>query len=284
MTREQSKGFLIPSQDPNRPVAVVTGASSGIGRAAARELATAGFTVIGTSRKAGSAEPLAGVTFLDLDVTRNDSVSALVDEVVDRFGRIDVLVNNAGAGMAGAAEESSISQTKASFETNVFGTIRMTNAVLPHMRSHGAGRIVNVSSVLGLIPAPYMAVYSATKHAVEGFSESVDHEVREHGVRVVLVEPGYTSTGFEATFATPDTPIAAYNRQRDIARKVVAESMRKADDPTVVAKVIVSAATDARPRLRYPAGPVAGRVSTLRRLVPWRAFDKQIRKLNQLPD
>lgn len=273
----------MPMQDPNRQVALVTGASSGIGRAAARELASAGFTVIGTSRKAGSAEPLTGVTFLDLDVTRDDSVSALVDEVVDRFGRIDVLVNNAGAGMAGAAEESSISQTKASFETNVFGTIRMTNAVLPHMRSQGAGRIVNVSSVLGLIPAPYMAVYSATKHAVEGFSESVDHEVREHGVRVVLVEPGYTSTGFEASFASPDSPIAAYDRQRDIARKVVAAAMRKADDPTAVAKVIVSAATDARPRLRYPAGSGAGRVSTLRRVVPWRAFDKQIRKLNQLP-
>lgn len=273
----------MPRQDPNHQVALVTGASSGIGRAAARELAAAGFTVIGTSRKAGSADPLAGVTFLDLDVTRDDSVSALVDEVVDRFGRIDVLVNNAGAGMAGAAEESSISQTKASFETNVFGTIRMTNAVLPHMRSQGSGRIVNVSSVLGLIPAPYMAVYSATKHAVEGFSESVDHEVREHGVRVVLVEPGYTSTGFEASFTSPDSPIAAYDRQRDIARKVVAAAMQKADDPTAVAKVIVSAATDVRPRLRYPAGSVAGRVSTLRRLVPWRAFDKQIRKLNQLP-
>ncbi|RJS46762.1 oxidoreductase [Nocardioides cavernaquae] len=271
------------SQDPNPQVALVTGASTGIGRAAARELTAAGFTVIGTSRNAGRTEPLAGVEFLDLDVVSDESVATLVSEVIERFGRVDVLVNNAGAGMAGAAEESSIGQTKASFETNVFGTIRMTNAVLPHMRAQGAGRIVNISSILGLIPAPYMAVYAATKHAVEGYSESLDHEVREHGVRVILVEPGYTSTGFDTNAAWSDSPIPAYARQRDIARDLVTSAMEKADDPTVVAKVIVAAATDANPRVRYTAGSLAGRVSTLRRLVPWRAFDKQIRKLNQLP-
>ena len=271
------------THDTNQPVALVTGASSGIGRATARELSAAGFNVFGTSRNAAATEPLAGVTFLDLDVTRNESVAAVVEEVLDRFGRIDVLVNNAGAGLAGAAEESSISQTKASFETNVFGTIRMTNAVLPHMRAQGAGRIVNISSILGLIPAPYMAVYASTKHAVEGYSESLDHEVREHGVRVVLVEPGYTSTGFDTNAAWADSPIPAYARQRDIARDLVTGAMEKADDPTVVAKVIVAAATDANPRVRYTAGSLSGRVSTLRRLVPWRAFDKQIRKLNKLP-
>ncbi|RHW26346.1 oxidoreductase [Nocardioides immobilis] len=273
---------MATSKHARQSVALVTGASSGIGRAAARALFDAGFSVVGTSRDATRVAPLDGVTFLDLDVTRDESVSALVAEVIERFGRIDVLVNNAGVGMAGAAEESSISQAKAVFETNVFGTIRMTNAVLPHMRAEGAGRVINISSVVGLIPAPYMAVYASTKHAVEGYSESVDHEVREHGVRVLLVEPGYTSTAFEANAAWSASPLPAYAGQRDVARDVITEAMAKADDPTVVAKVIVAAATDANPRLRYPAGPLAGRVSVLRRLVPWRAFDKQIRKINRL--
>jgi short-subunit dehydrogenase len=159
----------------------------------------------------------------------------------------------------------------------------MTNAVLPHLRAQESGRIINVSSLLGLIPAPFMAVYAATKHAVEGYSESVDHELREHGVRVLLVEPAYTSTGFEANSLAPDSPLPAYAVQRQVSGEVLAAAMRGADDPAVVAKAIVAAATDRKPRLRYTAGSTAARVSVLRRLVPSGAFDKQIRKLNRLP-
>jgi NAD(P)-dependent dehydrogenase (short-subunit alcohol dehydrogenase family) len=264
------------------PVALVTGASSGIGRAVALALVDAGFHVVGTSRNAANAEPLAGVTFLDLDVASDESVRALVEGVIDRFGRIDLLVNNAGVGAAGAGEESSINQTKNVFDVNVFGTIRMTNAVLPHMRARGGGRVLNVSSVLGLIPAPFMAIYAATKHAIEGYSESVDHELREHGVRVLLIEPAYTSTGFEANTLAPDSPLPVYAAQRDVSREVLATAMRHADDPAVVAKAIVAAATDSKPKLRYAAGSTAARVSVLRRVAPPRAFDKQIRKINRL--
>lgn len=264
------------------PVALVTGSSSGIGRAAALALAGAGFAVIGTSRNAANAEPLPGVTFLDLDVTSDESVSSLVEEVIERFGRIDVLVNNAGVGAVGAGEESSISQAKEVFDINVFGLMRMTNAVLPHMRTQGSGRVVNVSSVLGLIPAPFAAVYAATKHAVEGYSESVDHELREHGVRMLLVEPAYTSTSFEASSLAPDSPLPVYAEQREVSRDVLATAVRNGDAPDMVAKVIVAASTDAKPKLRYTAGPMAGRVSLLRRMVPSGAFDKQIRKLNRL--
>jgi NAD(P)-dependent dehydrogenase (short-subunit alcohol dehydrogenase family) len=265
------------------PIALVTGASSGIGRASASALVKAGFTVVGTSRSAARATPLDGVLFLDLDVASDASVERLVEEVIERFGRIDVLVNNAGIGAAAAAEESSTDQAKDIFEVNVFGVIRMTNAVLPHMRSQGAGRIINVSSVLGLIPAPFMAVYAATKHSVEGFSESVDHEVREHGVRVLLVEPGYTKSQFEANSIAPDQPLASYAARRQVAGRVLSAAMRDADDPAVVADVVVKAATSKNPKLRYPAGKLAGRVRILRRFVPSTAFDKQIRKLNQLP-
>src|SRR4051794_38445938 len=265
----------------DQPVALVTGASSGIGRAAALALVGAGFAVVGTSRKPTSAAS-DGITFLGLDVASDESVRSVVDEVIRRFGRIDVLVNNAGIGAFGAAEESSIGQTKDVFDVNVFGTIRMTNAVLPQMRAQGTGRIVNVSSVLGLVPAPYMAIYAATKHAIEGYSESVDHEVREHGVRVLLIEPAYTSTGFEANSLAADSPLTEYAEQRHLSGEVLATAMRGADDPAVVAKVIVAAATDRKPKLRYTAGPTAGRVTALRRFVPSSAFDKQIRKLNRL--
>jgi len=264
------------------PVALVTGASSGIGRAAALALVNAGFAVVGTSRNAANAEPLTGVTFLDLDVTSDESVRSLVEEVIEQFGRIDILVNNAGVGAVGAGEESSIDQAKEVFDINVFGLMQMTNAVLPHMRAQGSGRVVNVSSVIGLIPAPFMAVYAATKHAVEGYSESVDHELREHGVRMLLVEPAYTSTSFEASSLAPDSPLPVYAAQRETARDVLATAVRDADAPDVVAKVIVAAATDAKPKLRYTAGSMAGRVSLLRRIVPSRAFDTQIRKLNRL--
>jgi NAD(P)-dependent dehydrogenase (short-subunit alcohol dehydrogenase family) len=150
-------------------VALVTGASSGIGAATARELAGAGFTVYGTSRKVAAGEERDGVVLLPLDVTADDSVASVVREVLERSGRIDVLVNNAGLGLAGAAEESSIEQARALFETNLFGSIRMTRAVLPQMREQGSGRVINVSSVLGLVPAPFGALYSATKHAIEGY-------------------------------------------------------------------------------------------------------------------
>jgi NAD(P)-dependent dehydrogenase (short-subunit alcohol dehydrogenase family) len=264
------------------PVALVTGASAGIGEAAARALVGAGFTVYGTSRSAAAGEKRDGVVLLPLDVTDDGSVAGVVREVLARSGRIDVLVNNAGVGIAGAAEESSIEQARALFETNVFGSIRMTRAVLPHMREQGGGRIINVSSVLGLVPAPFMALYAATKHAIEGYSESLDHEVREHGVRVLLVEPGYTNTAFDVNAVAVDEPLALYAQRREAFDALTAAAVRAGDDPAVVSQVIVAAATDTRPRLRYTAGPLARRVSKLRRYVPPAIFDKQIRKTSQL--
>jgi NAD(P)-dependent dehydrogenase (short-subunit alcohol dehydrogenase family) len=263
-------------------VALVTGASSGIGKATAGALTTAGFAVIGTSRDASRVAPPDGVSFLDLDVTSEASVTAAVEQVVEQFGRIDVLVNNAGVGAIGAAEESSVALAQDVFDVNVFGVMRMTKAVLPHMRAQGRGRIINVSSVVGFLPSPYMAVYAGSKHAIEGYSESLDHEVREHGVRALLVEPAYTSTGFEANSPRPDTPLEVYADQRRAFDRAIETAIKDGDDPAVVAKVIVTAATDPKPKLRYTAGSVAGSASKLGRLAPAWAFDKQIRKLNQL--
>ncbi|HEX2284871.1 MAG TPA: oxidoreductase [Mycobacterium sp.] len=261
-----------------RPVAIVTGAYSGLGKFAAQGLVNAGFDVIGTSRSTDGLTRRHGVTFYDLDVTNDESVALLVKRVLGQVGRIDVLVNNAGMGLSGAAEENSIAQAQRLFDINVFGVMRMTNAVLPHMRAQGRGRIVNISSIFGFVPAPFMAAYSATKHAIEGYSESVDHEVREHGIRVLLVEPGGTRTGFDDNTTAPDNPLEAYARQRHTTSQVVAEEVNGGDDPAIVAAAIVAAATDPNPKLRYPAGPRSRRLSTMRRLVPAKAFDKQLRK------
>ncbi|MEU5047697.1 oxidoreductase [Streptomyces griseorubiginosus] len=266
----------------NQPVALVTGASSGIGKETALALVAAGFNVVGTGRDTSRVAPLGGVTFLDLDVASDASVSAAVQEVSEQFGRIDVLVNNAGVGSMGAAEETSVEQARSVFDTNVFGVMRMVNEVLPHMRAQRRGRIINISSVLGFLPQPYMAAYAASKHAIEGYTESLDHEVRDHGIRALMVEPAYTKTGFETNSAKPDTPLHAYANQRQTVDRVMAQAIRDGDAPAVVAKAIVAAATDAKPKLRYTAGPLAGRARILRRLAPARAFDRQIRKMNKL--
>src|SRR5216110_68521 len=198
-------------------IALVTGASSGIGEATAKRLATAGYNVYGTSRHGAQPGPRS-FAMLPLDVTSDESVEAAVKELIRRDGRIDLLVNNAGFGVAPAgAEESSIDQARSIFETNFFGLVRMTRAVVPHMRRQGNGRIINIGSVLGFLPMPYGALYAATKHAVEGYSESLDHELRGQGIRVSIVEPAYTKTQFDSNFLEPDAKLDAY---RDIRAAV----------------------------------------------------------------
>src|SRR5713226_3815415 len=194
-------------------IALITGASSGIGEATAERLAKAGYKVYGTSRR-GAQAGKQSFEMLPLDVTSDESVETAVGEVMRRDGRIDLLVNNAGFGVAPAgAEESSIEQARSIFDTNFFGIVRMTRAVVPHMRRQGSGRIINIGSVLGFLPMPYGALYAATKHAVEGYSESLDHELRTRGIRVSVIEPAYTKTSFDANFLEPDSKLDEY---RDI--------------------------------------------------------------------
>src|SRR3954463_11688504 len=244
-------------------IALVTGASSGIGQATAERLAAAGYKVYGTSRRGAQASGQA-FEMLPLDVTSDASVAALVGEVMRRDGRIDLLVNNAGFGVApGGAEESSIEQARAIFETNFFGLVRMTRAVVPHMRRQGNGRIINIGSVLGFLPMPYGALYAATKHAVEGYSESLDHELRTRGIRVSVIEPAYTKTQFDANFVEPDSKLDEYREVRAALGKVLKEVMAAGDEPGVVADVVLKAARAEHPKLRYSAGTLANRLRLL---------------------
>jgi NAD(P)-dependent dehydrogenase (short-subunit alcohol dehydrogenase family) len=248
-------------------VALVTGASSGIGEATAKRLAVAGYAVYGTSRR-GAATGKRAFEMLALDVTSDASVQAVVSEVLQRSGRIDLLVNNAGFGVGLAGdEESSVAQAQAIFDTNFFGTVRMTRAVVPHMRRQAGGRILNMGSGLGIAPMPYMAIYSASKHALEGYSESLDHELRTHGVRVVVIEPYVTKTPFDANLLEPDAKLEEYGATRAALSKRYLEVVAAGDAPEAVAEVVLKAASAARPKLRYPVGRVST-LQLLRRFAP----------------
>jgi NAD(P)-dependent dehydrogenase (short-subunit alcohol dehydrogenase family) len=259
-------------------IALVTGASSGIGEATAHRLVTAGYKVYGTSRRGAQADPRP-FEMLSLDVTSDASVDAAVKALMRSEGRIDLLVNNAGFGVAPAgAEESSLEQARSIFETNFFGVVRMTRAVVPQMRRQGNGRIINIGSVLGFLPMPYGALYAATKHAIEGYSESLDHELRTRGIRVSVIEPAYTRTQFDANFLEPDSKLDEYREVRMGLTETLIEVMAAADPPGVVADVVLRAASAARPKLRYTAGRLATRLRLLRRFAPAGVLDAGIRR------
>ncbi|WP_440964070.1 oxidoreductase [Massilia sp. GER05] len=259
-------------------IALVTGASSGIGAAVAQRLSGAGYQVYGTSRR-GAQGGRGAVEMIALDVTSDESVRDAVATVVRKEGRIDLLVNNAGFGVAPAgAEESSMEQAQAIFDTNVFGVVRMTRAVLPHMRSRGAGRIIHMGSVLGFLPMPYGALYAATKHAIEGYSESLDHELRNWSIRSIVVEPAYTKTPFDANLLEPDAVLDAYRDIRAAVSARIKELMAGAEGPDVVADTVLKAAQAPRPKLRYTAGTLAKRLRLLRTLAPSALMDAGLRK------
>ncbi|WP_115526922.1 MULTISPECIES: oxidoreductase [Xanthomonas] len=262
-------------------VALVTGASSGIGQVTAKALVTAGYRVFGTSRKPATSTP--GVTMLVCDVTDETSVQTLIQEIVKQAGRIDLVVNNAGIGLIGAAEDSSIAQAQRLFDVNVFGVARVVNAVLPIMRAQRNGRIINMSSILGLIPSPFNAYYASTKHAIEGYTESLDHEVRALGIRALLVEPGVTRTAFEENLTRADQPLPVYATERARSETLMRKWVESGDLPQVVADTVVKAATATKPKLRYSAGKQSTQVSTLRRFMPERMVDSTLRKFNEFP-
>ena len=262
-------------------VAVITGISSGIGRATAAELAQHKFRVFGTVRAPGSTA-LPGVEQVVLDVRDDESVKRGVEEILAKAGRIDVLVNNAGSSIVGAIEETDTAQARDLFDVNFFGAVGVTRAVLPTMRAQRSGRIVFVSSVLGFLPAPYMGFYAASKHAIEGYAESLDHEVRGLGIRAILVEPTFMKTRLDSNAAVAAQTIGDYAATRARVGERLNASVASGDDPSLVATVIAEALADEHPRLRYPVGKGAGTLAKLRSFLPARLFDRSFRKQFQL--
>ncbi len=262
-------------------VTLVTGASSGIGREIALLLAQRGARVFGTARNPKSASPISGVEFVRMDVTDDASVNEALREIAQKAGPVEVLVNNAGFGLIGAAEEIAIQEARDQFETNFFGVLRVTNAVLAGMRQAGYGRIVNISSVVGFIPAPFMSMYAASKHAIEGYTETLDHEVRQFGVRAVLVQPSYTKSNINQNEKTAQSHLDAYAVHRERMHGLVAKGVKNGDEPQLVAEAVLRAVTAKSPRLRYPVGKGV-LVSLLHRFAPVALFDRAIRKQSGL--
>lgn len=258
-------------------VVLITGVSSGIGRGAAQAFAKQGCRVFGTVRNTATAEPIPGVELVEMDIRDDASVLRGVQNVIAQARRIDVLVNSAGVTLLGATEETSITEAQALFDTNLFGLLRTSKAVLPYMREQGSGRIVNVSSVLGFLPAPYMALYSASKHAVEGLSETLDHELRQFGIRVALVEPSFTKTRLDLNAPQTVARIPAYDRQRGMVSAAIQRNVQQAPDPQRVAATIVEAALGAW-RMRHTPRGEASVLARLRRFMPAGPVEKGLRK------
>ncbi len=259
-------------------VALITGASSGIGRATAELLAREGFQVFGTSRKQQGYPQPGRAQIIQLDVREERSIHAAIETVLHQAGRIDVLVNNAGYTLIGALEETSSDEAKKLFETNFFGVLRMSQAVLPIMRQQSYGRIINVGSVAGFVPVPFQGIYSATKHALEGLSESMDHEVRQFGVRVSVVEPGFMKTGMDKNRQVATHLLDPYTTIRNHVLETNPDNITNGEDPSVVAGVILKAIRSSNPKLRYLAGRQARATNLLLKLAPSAMFDSGLRR------
>lgn len=271
-------------------IAIITGSSSGFGLLTSVELARAGFRVVATMRDLGRREKLdaaareAGIAAkLDvraLDVTQIDAMPGLVETVVHDYGRIDVLVNNAGFAVAGFAEDIKLEELRMQFETNFFGAVAMTKAVLPVMRKQGSGHIIQISSVGGLLGTVSLSSYSASKHALEGWSESLRVELNPLGIKVVLIEPGAFATDIWTRGAVMGKEVVketSPNHQRSLRMRAAVQNLPKAD-PAVVAKKIVAIAQNPNPRLRYLVGTDARMQLALKRILPWKWFEKLIAK------
>jgi len=267
-------------------IAVISGASSGIGLLTSIELAKAGFRVVATMRDLARRERLdqaaknegvlARLDIRELDVTEFDQLSGFVDQVLHDFGRVDVLVNNAGYPLAGFAEDISLEELRRQFETNFFGAVAVTKAVLPAMRRQQSGYIIMLSSIAGLNGSVTVSSYSASKHALEGWSESLRMEVNPLGIKVVLVEPGAFKTDIwtrGVVMGTEATKESSPNMQRSLRMRDRVEALPKRD-PVRVARLIVSIAQDPNPKLRYLIGPDAKIQLVLKRMLPWNWYEK----------
>ncbi|HEY0469100.1 MAG TPA: SDR family NAD(P)-dependent oxidoreductase [Polyangiaceae bacterium] len=271
-------------QRTSRGVALVTGASSGIGRAIATRLAQDDFEVYGTSRKleanAAGAPPF---QLLELDVTSDDSVRACLERVLAKAGRIDVLVNNAGYLLSGAVEEVSLSAAQAQFETNFFGAARMIQAVLPTLRAQASGTIVNITSLAAIVPLPFWGFYNASKAALESLTETLREELRPFGIRVAAIEPGSIKTAFYAVDHKA-TPLAAYTGRRTRFEKTIQQFEQKAPGPELVARKVSQLVRSKSPPLHNAVTFEAQLFPRLRTWFPQALFELGLRSSFHLDD
>jgi NAD(P)-dependent dehydrogenase (short-subunit alcohol dehydrogenase family) len=268
--------------------AVITGTSSGFGLLTSVELAKAGYRVVATMRDlsrrakldqaAGAAGVADKIDLRALDVTHFPNIATSIDTVVRDYGHIDVLVNNAGFAVAGYAEDIKLEELRLQLETNFFGAVAMTKAVLPIMRKLASGHIIQISSIGGLQGSITLSSYAASKFALEGWSESLRLEVNGLGIKVVLVEPGAFDTGIwtqGARMGEESKKNTSPNFQRSLRMREVIQKIPKAD-PIAVARAVVAIAQNPSPKLRYLVGRDARIQLALKRILPWKVYEKMI--------
>ncbi len=273
-------------------IAVITGSSSGIGLLTAVELALSGYRVVATMRNlenrgrlekaAQEAKVRDRLDLRRLDITEFDSLAVTVNAIVRDHGRIDVLVNNAGFSMAGFAEDMTVGELRQQLETNFFGNVAMTKAVLPVMRAQKSGHIITVTSIAGRVGQPMLSAYSASKYALEGWSESLRIETHSLGIRVSLVEPGAFDTDIwerNVVIAKGSLDPASPNKERSQRfAEFIKQSAKQRRDATDVAKLIVRIARNPNPKLRYLIGGDAKMQLWLKRIAPWRRYERIVAK------
>lgn len=251
--------------ESGQKVVIITGSSSGIGLESALLLARNGYITYATMRspekntsiRAAVQKENLPIKIVQLDVNDNSSVKVAVDHIVSEVGRIDVLVNNAGYSLGGALEEVSMDEIQSQYETNLFGLIRVTQAVLPTMRKQRSGRIINISSGAGLFGFPGLSAYVSTKFAVEGLSESIAYELEPFGIKVILIEPGFIRTNFAHAMIVgkrAQDPASPYSGMMQKIMASASELTKNASPAELVANIILNAAANPNPRLRYLAG------------------------------
>jgi NAD(P)-dependent dehydrogenase (short-subunit alcohol dehydrogenase family) len=262
----------------DQKVVLITGASSGVGQSTARLLSQRGYRVFGTSRHPVSGDRTAAVEMLALDVRAEDSVRVCVEAVVNRGGRLDVLINNAGYELAGALEELTPEEARAQFDTNFFGVVRVVDAALPLMRRQRDGHIINVSSLSGLSAIPFLGMYSASKFALEGYTEALRHEVKPFNIHVSMTEAGFLKTPMMNHRQLAAHRLAEYDPWRQRALNAIRAHEEKGPGPDVVAETLLEIVASKTPRLRYLIGGQAKTVARLRRFLPAGMYEYGVRR------
>jgi NAD(P)-dependent dehydrogenase (short-subunit alcohol dehydrogenase family) len=260
-------------------VVLVTGASSGIGKAISITLVQAGYRVFGASRSVETGALVDGVIQLQLDVTNELSIANAIDYIKKKEGRIDILINNAGLGMIGALENTSAKQVQEIFQTNVYGVLNTCRAVIPFMREQKAGTIINVTSIAGLMGLPFRGIYSASKSAVEGFSEALSAEVNQFGIKVIIIEPGDFKTNINENRRIAEIKNSIYEPFQSAVINQVNKEVHHAPDPTLIGEAVVRILKKQNPRLRYKVATPFQRFSVLvRDIIPDRWFEKLVKR------
>lgn len=255
---------------------MVTGASSGFGKETASLLAEHGLKVYGTSRSP-TAQTDSGIRMLQLNVDNDESVENCVKELLDETGRLDIVINNAGFVLTGGAEETPLADAKAQFETAFWGCVRMIKASLPTMRKQQSGQIINISSMAAILPVPFEGYYAAAKAALLAWSEALRHEVKNLGIKVSVVEPGFFRTNLGSTRKSAGTIIEDYDKLRERAVKTLDEDFRKGADPMIVAETILRIIKSRSPKLEYPVGKEK-RYRTLKHILPQSVMESGVRR------